>query len=188
MVVDKSEPYFQNLYCEGYNFKRRKCVECSTTFWSYSDTLTCGTMDCNKKWPIWTLKAEPKFRSFKQFLSSFTNFFKSEQILDVSKKQILRRAKTVVRHSTTNMNHLCAGISAFESLLSDVQDNQRLEYFCKDLFISNQYCYRFYDRANISTNRHNTGFFMGSLHCFESLKNQFQPDWKVIFINVVLKS
>ena len=156
---------------------RKQCVQCSSTFWHVDPAMKyCGSEECNLNFNRCTL---PKSNtSLKDTLSQFVNFFKSNPISAHNKVHAMRRAKTASKYSSTNMFFICAGCSAFESMLNENYP-ERVNTFSRDLFINTQFCYRFLDKKNVGvTGRHSTGFFMSGLHCFESVQDKFPLDWQ----------
>jgi alanyl-tRNA synthetase len=170
--------------------QKRECEECKCTFWHIDSKVKfCGDLNCNREdLPYKKFRATSEELSKKtpgEFFKDFKNYFKNVKASCFNKTHVLRRNRTYLRHTSTNMNFMTAGISAFDTLLC--VNNPRIQTFAKDLLISNQFCYRFQDDINVGTTlRHNTGFFMLSLHCFESFTQKFQEDWKKEFFNVIL--
>lgn len=175
--------YPQTLTYKDHVFTRRECVECSATFWHILDSVKyCGSDKCN----LFQIKNQ-KFRedlTLNALCHEFSTHFLHYKDPLFKSIHNMSRPKMSVKHSTTNMHFLCAGISAYESL-SD-ENSPRLEYFARDLFISNVFCFRFLDRINVgSTKTHSTGFFMAGLHCFEG-KETFPESWKESGVRLIL--
>ena len=174
--------YPQVLYYKNLIFHKKECMECSATFWHVNDdTKYCGSNSCN----TYQMKDIVKKNiSLYQLIKEYNEHFLNYNNPLFKKVHIMSRPKMNVKHSTTDMHFLCAGVAAYESLIDP--KNVKLKYFTRDLFVSNVFCYRFLDKTNVgSTKRHSTGFFMAGLHCFEG-EDKFPKNWKELAVELVL--
>ena len=177
--------YPERIFYGRNQFTRKECEECSATFWHVDPKMkSCGSNQCNlnqtrsthHSYQNWTLK---------DTLSSYESHFKNLKSEVFKKSFLTPRSKMYVKHSTTGMYFLCAGCSAFESMVES--SNPRKKFLSGTLFISNNFCYRFLDKSNVgATNRHSTGFFMLGLHCFQNTEVRFPLDWKETWVNCIL--
>lgn len=175
--------YPDTLIYKEHTFSRKECRECSATFWHTLDDVTfCGSDKCNRM----QLKSNVTDinLTLPKLISQYNSYFLSHKDTLFKRTHIMIRPRMSVKHTTTNMHFLCAGVSAYESLSSP--DALRLNHFARDLFVSNIFCFRFLDRANVgATKTHSTGFFMAGLHCFEG-ESKFNADWKASGVNLIL--
>ena len=167
----------------------RLCTNCGLRFWHIDPLVRhCGDRDCNSQNPEYKTynPVHLGVKPLHEALSEFKSFFYNKKFSFLRDPVLLKRSKPTLKISSTDMNFMTAGISAFETLMDPA--NPRTEIFSNRLLISNQYCYRFYDHKNVQhTGRHSTGFFMSSLHCFESLTQGFIPTWKQQFLSAVME-
>lgn len=161
----------------------KKCKSCNITFWhSNPATEFCGDSDCNKQNSLQKTLLLSKNLSFAEVFRLFQSYYKQNYAFCEAALS-LPRSSTNTKVSSTNMNFISAGISTYETLLDS--QNPRLAFFSNKLLISTPFCFRFNDLENVgTTKRHNTGFFMFSLHCFESLQKKFPENWKELFLDI----
>ena len=163
-------------------FERKECEECGTSFWSVNkQNKKCGTDACNRDYELHVAEKEwDTIRVLNQFKHYFSS--KENQTLYDSAHE-LRRARSMCKYNKTNMNFVCAGISAFDTL---IELESKKKKFGNKLLVNCQFCYRFKDKQNVSnTGRHNSGFYMLGLHCFES-KKKFNSNWISLWIEHIL--
>lgn len=162
----------------------KKCLKCNIKFWNLDPNLQyCGNKECNQqelKNKSFVGSLEYTFKSlvekFKEYYSKNNLFFESSLVMP--------RCSSLIKVSNTNMNFISAGISSFQTLIDE--ENPRLNEFGNKLLISNPFVFRFNDLINVGvTKRHNTGFFMFSLHGFETLKKKFPTSWKQELITIL---
>lgn len=166
---------YPELLYKDYSFFRKECVQCSTTFWNTDSSVKyCGSRQCNQFNRYNQVKDVVKTPGF--LWGSFCSYFKNNLSENYVKAHVLRRALTINKYHPSESSYSCAGVSCFQKM---IVNNSLKEKYSKNLFINNQFCYRFYDKENVEhTMRHSTGFFMMGLHCFESLKDRFTTTWK----------
>lgn len=163
----------------------RSCVKCKMKFWTLDPEVThCGDKDCNLE-NLDTKTFSPKTSlTYGAVFQGFRNYF-SKNYSFCESSTVLPRSSSNSKVSSTNMNFITAGISTYETLLDS--KNPRLEHFANKLLISTPFVFRFNDLENVgTTKRHNTGFFMFSLHCFESLKKRFPKSYQQDFLQIFL--
>lgn len=161
----------------------RTCKNCALPFWHLDASIEyCGDRDCNLKDLDKKTCVLSGDLSYPQFFEAFRSYY-SKNYSFCDSAIVLDRCSTNSKISGTNMNFISAGISSYETLLDEL--NPRLKFFSNKLLVSTPFCYRFNDLENVgTTQRHNTGFFMFSLHCFESIKTRFPEDWRQQFLDL----
>ena len=167
----------------AYTFNR-SCPNCGLYFWNAdSEVKFCGDKDCSKEELSYkTYLPHNRNISYSEIFESFNSFFTKNKAF-CEQSIVLNRCSTNTKVSSTNMNFITAGISTYETLLDS--ENPRLKFFSNKLLISTPFVFRFNDLENVGlTKRHNTGFFMFSLHCFEDINKRFPPDWETQFLEL----
>lgn len=165
-------------YFERNGLIFQQCAQCCLKFWHVKKTLFCGDAQCNgfeKKRISADLTVAQIHNIWIQYLKSLT--------LD-RPIEFLPRANTALKVS--NINFMCAGISAFERLLNPRCHEKVLERYSNAFYVSTQFCYRFDDLENTGiTMRHSSGFYMLGVQGFESELNPFSKNWKQQWIDII---
>lgn len=167
-------------YLTSKGYRKGLCEACGLTFWSRSDSRShCGNGEC---------KPYESSQSFvtlnpRALRAKLKDFFLRHSEVPVS---VLRRASTITKFGKKPF--MFAGICAFEKLLGTGPDSVRiLSSYEGQLFIENQYCFRFDDLESVGTSgRHCSGFTMTGLHLFEGPNYHFSDRWEAQWFEKLL--